>query len=143
MDKQSYWDKVTEDTEIEWLRRHNLLSVRASNILTRGAIYRGGGEMDYHPIKTVKELLGIDECELTLYRNMGRKSLEEIEAFKEKFLEKSNVQKLHNSNNTITESEQNSWLDGYKVGFRDGVTALRIQAVEKIDEICKEISEGK
>ena len=132
MDKQDYWDKVTEDTEIEWLRSHNLLSVRASNILTRGAIYRGGGKFEYHPIKTVKELLSIDECELMLYRNMGRKSLAEIEEFKQKFLEKSNVQKLPNP---ITEKGQADWLDGYKVGFRDGVIAAQTQ----FNEICEEI----
>ncbi len=36
---------------------------------------------------------------------------------------------------------QADWLDGYKVGFRDGVVALRTQIVNKIDEICKEILE--
>ena len=44
---------------------------------------------------------------------------------------------------TITEQGQADWLDGYKVGFRDGVVALRTQTVEKIDEICKELTEDK
>lgn len=114
MENKDYWDKVTEDTTIEWLRRRNLLSVRSSNILIRGAIYKGGGKMDYHPIKTVKELLGVDECELTLYRNMGKKSFEEIEEFKQKFLEKSKVQKLNNANDMISVSAFKAYIEKVK-----------------------------
>lgn len=109
-----YWDKVTEETTIDWLRRRNLLSVRPTNILTRGAIYRGGGKTEYHPIKTVKELLEVDECELTLYRNMGAKSLEEIEKFKQKFLEKSKVQKLNNANDMISVSAFKAYIEKAK-----------------------------
>lgn len=43
----------------------------------------------------------------------------------------------------IDESEQSDWLDGYKVGFKEGVIALRTQFKLKIDEICKEITEDK
>lgn len=139
MTNQDYWDKVTEDTQIEWLRRHNLLSVRLSNILVRGKIYKGFGKMEYKPITTVKELLDIDECDLALYMNMGAKSLADVEEFKQKFLEKSNVQKLLNPNDTITEKGQIDWLDGYKVGFMDGVVAVQTQ----LNQICKEIKEGK
>lgn len=114
MGNENYWDKVTEDTTVEWLRRHNLLSVRSSNILIRGAIYKGGGKMDYHPIKTVKELLGVDECELTLYKNMGKKSLVEIEEFKQKFLKKSNEQNLHSANDMISVSAFKEYLNKRK-----------------------------
>lgn len=114
MENENYWDKVTEDTTIEWLRRRNLLSVRSSNVLTRGAIYRGGGKTEYHPIKTVKELLEVDECELTLYRNMGKKSLVEIEELKQKFLGKSNVQKLHDTNDLISVSAFKEYLNKCK-----------------------------
>lgn len=138
MTNQDYWDKVTEDTELDWLCRRNLLSTRTSNIFRRGARRErtNSCNWEYHPIKTVKELLELDECDLVLYRNMGKKSLEEIEVFKQKFLEKSNVQKLHNP---ITEQGQADWLDGYKVGFRDGVVAVQTQ----LNEICKEITGGK
>lgn len=121
-----YWDKVTEDTTIEWLRRRNLLSVRPTNILTRGAIYRGGGKTEYHPIKTVKELLEVDECELTLYRNMGKKSLDEIEKFKQKFLEKSNGQKMHDSNVLISVSAFKEYLNKCKETAQSFVDKARI-----------------
>ena len=42
----------------------------------------------------------------------------------------------------IDESQMADWMDGYKVGFRDGVIAMQIQAKNKIDEICKELTEG-
>lgn len=161
-DKQNYWDKVTEDTTIEWLRRRNLLSVRLSNILVRGAIYKGYGNTEYKPIKTVKELLEIDECDLSIYKNMGRKTLEEVEQFKQKFLRKKQSYQ-------ITEQGQADWLDGYKLGFKEGVVAVQTQLKEvnlefqlvgnkysqadikaavngfykafmqKLDEICKEL----
>ena len=137
-DKQDYWHKVSEDTEIVWLYRHNLLSKRASNILIRGGIYIGGGKFEYKPIKTVKKLLEIDECDLKLYQNMGRKTIEEVEQFKQKFLAKKQSAKNAQSY-TITEQGQADWLDGYKVGFRDGVIAMQTQAKEKIDEIVNEL----
>lgn len=140
MNNQNYWNKVTKNTTVEWLCSHKLLSKRASNILIRGAIYRCG-KFDYHPIKTIKELLEIDECELKLYRNMGTKTLEEIEKFKEKFLEKSNVQKMLNPNEPITEKGQADWLDGYKVGFSDGVIAMQVQLKDKLHEIENELLE--
>lgn len=140
MKNQNYWDKVTKDTTIEWLCRHNLLSKRASNILIRGAIYRRG-EWEYRSIKTVKELLEVDEYDLKLYRNMGTKTLIEIEEFKQKFLEKIDVEKLLNPNNMITEKGQVDWLDGYGVGFRDGVIAMQVQLKEKIDELVKQFLE--
>lgn len=114
MGNENYWDKVTEDTTVEWLRRYNLLSVRSSNVLIRGAIYKGGGKTEYHPIKTVKELLEVDECELALYRNIGKKSLEEIEKFKQKFLEKSKVQKLNNANDMISVSAFKAYIEKVK-----------------------------
>lgn len=139
MDKQDYWDKVTEDTEIEWLRKRNLLSVRLSNILVRGAIYKGFGETEYKPITTVKELLEIDECDLKSYRNMGEKTLEEVRYFKQAYIARTeNCQRIRNAP-IITEQGQVDWLDGYKVGFRDGVIAVQTQVKEKIDEIANEL----
>lgn len=135
---EKYWDKVTEDTAIEWLVRRSFFLVRTGNILIRGAIHIGGGKFEYKPIKTVKELLATDEEDLKRYRNMGKKSLEDIENFKQTFLAKSNVQKLHNP---ISEQGQSDWLDGYKVGFRDGVIAVQKRAKEKIDEIGKELTD--
>ena len=135
MDNKDYWDKVTKDTEIEWLCKHKLLSVRATNVLVRGAIYRGSyRHMDYNPIKNVKELLEIDECDLKVYRNMGTKTLEEIKEFKQKFLEKT---KMYNLNEVITEKAQADWLEGYKVGFRDGAIKVKKQFQDKVEEINK------
>lgn len=139
MDKQDYWDKVTEDTAINWLRERKLLSVRASNILTRGAIYRGGGKMEYKPINTVKELLEIDRVDLKFYRNMGTKTLEEIVYFQQEFIAKVKNSQKFRTIPIITEQGQADWLDGYKVGYRDGVNAVALQAKEKLDEICKEL----
>ena len=43
---------------------------------------------------------------------------------------------------TIDEQGMADWLDGYKVGYRDGVQALQLQSKEKIDEIVKELVEA-
>ena len=43
----------------------------------------------------------------------------------------------------ITESDQQHWLDGYKVGYRDGVVSVQTKAKKKIDEISKELIGGK
>lgn len=137
MNKQDYWGKVTEDTDIEWLRKRNLLSVRLSNILVRGAIYNGFGKMEYRPIKTVKELLEVDDIDLMRYRNMGKKSLEEIQNFKQEYIARIELcQKIRNAP-IITEQGQVDWMDGYKVGFRDGVIAVQT----KLNEICKGLTE--
>lgn len=136
--KEKYWDKVTEDTTIEWLARRMLLSLRASNILVRGAIY-AHGKMEYKPIKTVKELLEVDDIDLMRYRNMGKKSIEEIQNFKAEYLSRIELcQKIRNAP-IITEQGQADWLDGYKVGFRDGVIAVQT----RLNDICKELTEGK
>lgn len=135
-----YWDKVTEYTTIDWLRRRKLLSVRTSNVLTRGARHerKNSCNWEYHPISTVKELLEVDECELTLYRNMGKKSLSEIEEFKQKFLKKvekdflekvakGNVEILHNTNDLISVSAFKEYLNKCKEiaqSFVDKVTTL-------------------
>ena len=139
MDNKDYWDKVTEDTTIEWLRTHKLLSVRASNILIRGAIYMGGGVTKFKPIKTVKELLEVDEYDLKPYRNMGAHTLEEIRVFKEKFLEKRMVQHFRTTNEPITEKGQVDWVDGYKVGYKDGAIAVMTRVRDNLGEIIKEL----
>ena len=58
-------------------------------------------------------------------------------------LHEKQLSKARKETATITERGQADWLDGYKVGFKDGVVALRTQFKVKIDEICKELTEGK
>lgn len=116
MGNENYWDRVTEETPIEWLRMHNLMSTRTSNVLTRGARYERKNRCywEHHPISTVKELLEVDECELKLYRNMGAKCLAEIEEFKQKFLEKSTSKKMQDTNELISVSAFKEYLNKCK-----------------------------
>ena len=39
----------------------------------------------------------------------------------------------------ITESDQQHWLDGYKVGYRDGVIAVGIQTKQALEKIKTEL----
>ena len=41
----------------------------------------------------------------------------------------------------INESDQASWIEGYKAGYKDGIKALQLQTKEKIDEITTKLIE--
>ena len=121
--------------------------------------------------KQIEEMARIIAFDLCPNRHVHAKWGEESQCYSDNnFAEctkiKNVVDKLYNAGyrkipenevvRQIEESEMEDWLDGYKKGFKEGVQAVQIQAreqanytvvntrcvsVDRIDEICKELTE--
>ena len=108
---------ITENTLIEELQREKLLSVRVSNSLRREGC------------KTIKDITNHTAYEISIMRNMGKKSADEVIEFLRLH---GFAPKQYSKHDEIYQRYLNGETDMKKLGEEYGVTRERIrQVIEK------------